>query len=285
MKLLVDSFWRATLYCLFPRVLALSVLPVLLLFGLMGALVYFFWQPVIDAMTNWLQTQAGLGWLLDWLEQWGLVRIRAVLAPALVLALSVPLIVIACLVAVAWLVTPAMVHLVAGRRFPSLVRRHGCGFVAGMGWSLWSALLAAGLLLATLPLWLFPPMALIVPVLVWGWLTARVMAFDALADHADPTERQVLLLKHRWPLLTMGLATGLLGAAPALLWASAALFVVMAPVFVPLAIWLYTLTFVFSSLWFVHYCLAALALERERLDGSGAATLWLPGSSEESDRC
>jgi len=29
-------------------------------------------------------------------------------------------------------------------------------------------------------------------------------------------------------------------------------------ILVPLAIWIYTLVFAFSSLWFSHYCLAAL---------------------------
>ena len=33
-------------------------------------------------------------------------------------------------------------------------------------------------------------------------------------------------------------------------------------VLVPLAIWIYTFVFVFSSLWFAHYCLAALAERR-----------------------
>jgi hypothetical protein len=31
---------------------------------------------------------------------------------------------------------------------------------------------------------------------------------------------------------------------------------------VPLAIWIYTLVFAFSSLWFAHYCLAALEMLR-----------------------
>jgi len=33
-------------------------------------------------------------------------------------------------------------------------------------------------------------------------------------------------------------------------------------VLVPLAIWIYTLVFAFSSLWFSHYCLAALQTMR-----------------------
>jgi hypothetical protein len=34
--------------------------------------------------------------------------------------------------------------------------------------------------------------------------------------------------------------------------------VALAPLLVPVAIWIYTLVFAFSSLWFAHYTLAAL---------------------------
>jgi len=40
------------------------------------------------------------------------------------------------------------------------------------------------------------------------------------------------------------------------------MFVAMAPVLVPVAIWVYTLVFAFSALWFAHYLLSALALRR-----------------------
>jgi hypothetical protein len=36
------------------------------------------------------------------------------------------------------------------------------------------------------------------------------------------------------------------------------MFVAMAPILVPIAIWIYTLVFAFSSLWFTHYGLSAL---------------------------
>jgi hypothetical protein len=45
--------------------------------------------------------------------------------------------------------------------------------------------------------------------------------------------------------------------------------VALAPVLVPLSIWLYTLIFAFSSLWFTHYCLAAL--QQLRLEQAAAA--------------
>jgi hypothetical protein len=42
------------------------------------------------------------------------------------------------------------------------------------------------------------------------------------------------------------------------------MFVAMAPILVPVAIWVYTLVFAFSSLWFTHYALSALQQLRAR---------------------
>ena len=60
--------------------------------------------------------------------------------------------------------------------------------------------------------------------------------------------------------------SGYLGAAPSVIWASGAMFVAMAPILVPVAIWVYTLVFAFSSLWFTHYALSALQQLRARGD-------------------
>jgi hypothetical protein len=125
-----------------------------------------------------------------------------------------------------------------------------------------ATLLALVALVATLPLWLVPPLALVLPPLIWGWLTARVMTYDTLAEHASADERRLLATRHRWPLLAIGVIAGFLGAAPSLLWASGALSVVLAPVLIPLAVWIYTLVFAFAALWFAHYLLAALAALR-----------------------
>ena len=88
------------------------------------------------------------------------------------------------------------------------------------------------------------------------------MSFDALADYASANERRAILKSHRWPLLAIGVLCGYMGAAPAVVWASGVLFAALFVVLVPLAIWIYTFVFVFSSLWFAHYCLAALAERR-----------------------
>jgi len=85
-----------------------------------------------------------------------------------------------------------------------------------------------------------------------------VMVYDVLAAHASVNERRTLMLRHRLPLLLMGVASGYLGLLPSLVWASGALFVAAFVLLVPLAIWAYTWVFAFSSLWFAHYALAAL---------------------------
>jgi hypothetical protein len=42
------------------------------------------------------------------------------------------------------------------------------------------------------------------------------------------------------------------------------MFVAMAPILVPVALWIYTLVFAFSSLWFAHFALSALQQLRSR---------------------
>ena len=128
---------------------------------------------------------------------------------------------------------------------------------AARRWAL--TLLALIALVVSMPLWLIPPLVLILPPLIWGWLTYRVMSFDALAEHAEPRSATTLLRTHRLPLLGIGVLCGYLGAAPSIVWASGLLFAAGFFVLVPIAIWIYTLVFAFSALWFAHYCLDALA--------------------------
>jgi hypothetical protein len=160
--------------------------------------------------------------------------------------------------------TPSLTRLVADRRFAGLQRKHGGSLMFGLWWTFSSLLLALGALLLTLPMWLVPPLAMLLPALIWGWLTYRVMAFDVLAEFASADERHTLMARHRMSLLGMGVVTGLMGAAPSLVWASGALFAAAFVILVPVAIWIYTLVFAFSSLWFAHYALSALqALRHE----------------------
>ena len=262
MTLLLDSFWRAVAYCLHPRVIVLSLLPLVLMAGLALGLGYFFWESAIDAVRASFDAWALLKTMIGWLEGVGLANLKTVLAPMVVVFLTTPVIVVLSLLLVAAFMTPAMLTLVANRRFPLLERKHGGSFFGSSFGALWATLAALLALLISIPLWFVPPLVLILPPLIWGWLTYRVMTYDVLAEHASADERRELVKRHRASLLGMGVMTGYLGAAPSLVWASGAIAIVFAPVLVPVAIWIYTLVFAFSALWYAHFALAALQTMR-----------------------
>ncbi len=258
MGLLLDSFWRAAVYCLRPRVIALFVLPLVLMAAAALVLSHFYWEPAVQGMHGLLEASALLGSFWGWLQGWGLGDVTRVVAPLMVILVVAPVLVVVSLLLVAVLMTPALVSLVAERRFPNLERKKGGSFIVSVAWSLGSTVLALVALVVSVPLWLVPPLVLILPPLIWGWLTYRVMTFDALAEHASKEERQEIFRRHRSSLLGIGILTGYLGAAPSIVWASGVVFAAAFLVLVPLAIWIYTLVFAFSSLWFTHYGLAAL---------------------------
>ncbi len=259
----LDSFWRAVAYCVHPRVIALSFLPLILMVALALGLGYFYWDPALDWVRTSLDSWSILNSLWQWLEGMGAGGLKVVLAPLIVIFAVTPVIVMLSLLFVAVLMTPALTSLVAERRFPQLERKKGGSMLVSIFWSLGSTLLALVALFISIPLWLVPPLILVLPPLIWGWLTYRVMTFDALADHASPAERREIFKRHRGWLLGIGVLTGYLGMAPSIVWASGALFAAAFVILVPVAIWIYTLVFAFSSLWFAHFCLLALQKLRE----------------------
>lgn len=263
MKLLIDSFWRSAIYCLYPRVIGLSVLPLVLIVALSWLLGYLYWDTAVTFVRAWLDASSWLALVWQWLEGVGLANLKTVVAPLLVIFSFTPLVVVGSLLAVSLLMTPALTRMVAERRFSGLQRKHGGSLLLSLWWTFFSMVLALGALVLTLPMWLVPPLALLLPAFIWGWLTYRVMAFDVLAEFASAEERDILMARHRMSFLAMGMVTGLMGAAPSLVWASGALFAAAFVILVPVAIWIYTLVFAFSSLWFAHFGLAALQALRD----------------------
>ena len=85
------------------------------------------------------------------------------------------------------------------------------------------------------------------------------MGFDALAEHASRAERDAILRAHRFPLLLMGIVCGFLCGVPSMIWTLGMVVIIAAPFVMVGVIWLYTLIFTFSALWFTHYCLSVLA--------------------------
>lgn len=279
MNLILDSFWRSVAYCLRPRVIALSFLPLVLMVALALGLGYFFWEDALDWVRIGLESSVIVNNVWGWLQSIGAGGLKMVLAPLIVIFAVTPFLVVLSLLAVAILMTPTLTLLVAERRFPQLERKRGGSFLFSVLWSLGSTLLALLAMVVSTPLWLVPPLILVLPPLIWGWLTYRVMAFDVLAEHASPEERREIFRRHWGWMLGMGVLCGFLGAVPSLIWASGALLAAAFVILVPLAIWIYILVFVFSSLWFAHYCLAALRSLRAEKEVA-AAILMAPAPME-----
>lgn len=262
MSPVVDAFWRAAAYCVHPRVIVWSVLPLAASALVVLGLGWLYWEPGIDALRNVLDGWEGVRVAKQWLRDVGGGGLVRVLEPLILVALAVPVVVVLSLFWVAVLMTPALSRLVVKRRFAGMSVAPQNRWLATLAWSLGHTVVALLLLVASLPLWLIPPLFLVLPPLIWGWLTYRVMLFDVLADHATVAERKQILREHRWPLFGMGVVSGYLGAAPSFIWAAGALALVFAPLLILVSVWLYTLVFAFSALWFAHYALAALQAQR-----------------------
>lgn len=258
MNAVADAFWRAAAYCLLPRVILLSLAPLLITGGATLALSYFFWEPAVAGARTLLEGWALIDTVLKWLEGVGAGGLRTLIGPLVVVALALPVVLVLSLLLVALLMLPTLVTMVVKRRFMQLEAQRGAAFWQSALWSLGCTVVALLALAVSVPLWFVPPLVLILPPLIWGWLTYRVMAFDVLAEHASSDERRAILRQHRWPLLAIGVVCGYLGAAPTLLWALGAVAFVLAPLLVLVSVWLYTLVFAFGALWFAHYSLAAL---------------------------
>ncbi|WP_194724127.1 EI24 domain-containing protein [Noviherbaspirillum malthae] len=258
MQKILVTFGKAMLSQLHYRMLLLTVLPFIVSVAIWGVLLWLGLQPMIDWLHAYFTDSGGFrvaGDVLGWL---GLGAISTVLVPLIAMWVLLPLMILTALVFVGVMAMPIIVRHVGTRHYPELEMKKG-GSVLGSLWiATYSFLIFAVLWLVTLPLALFPPLTFVVQPALWGWLTYRVMAYDALSEHASAEEMKTVLRQHRWPLLVIGAITGAMGAAPTLLWLGGALSVIFFPVLAAGAIWLYVLVFVFTGLWFEHYCLDAL---------------------------
>lgn len=272
------AFARALASMLHPRMLWLTFVPFVVAAAGWGVFFWFTWQDLVGTARSWLLSSS-LGTTLyrafDWV---GLANLHAAIAPFMVIALSVPLIVVTVLLLIATLSMPMVIRHLSARRFALLEARHGGTWWGSLVYALATTLLCLALTLVTMPLWLIPPLFAVIPPLLWGWLTYRVMTYDALALHASRAERIALMRRHRMPLLAIGVASGLISMLPTLLWAWSLWLIVLFPVIAAITIWLYAFILVFSALWFGHYCLDALEGLREEAARRDDDTRVLPAA-------
>ena len=224
---------------LHPRMLWLMAWPMLVAIGVWGAAAIALWTQLALRLAAWLER---------WLEaavffvEVDLGSAALVAAHVLLFLAFVPLVYLTALFILGIFGMQSMVEHVAARSYPQLERRRGGG-IAGSGWN--GAVALAGLLglaIASLPLWLLPPLWPVIPIAILGWVNQRLLRYDALSEHAARDEMARLFRERRGELYLLGVLLALVAYVPIL-----GLF---APVWFGLA--------------FIHYLLGALAAARGR---------------------
>lgn len=201
------------LKCLFhPRMMSLILWPMLLATLIWGGIAYYFWQDWVNSLTH----LAGIADARTYLQQHDLAWIAHYLIFALIILLLIPVTYITALVVTSIFAMPIMVNHVAKRDFPTLEMKHG-GTVAGSVRNGIVAIVAYAVLwLLTLPLWLFMPFALVVPIALTAYLNQRLFRYDALAEHASPEEFQLLLERSSGKFYLLGALLALIQLVPIL---------------------------------------------------------------------
>jgi hypothetical protein len=242
------------------RMLLLSIVPLLLSLALWGGLLYAGLQPLYDWLGDTFRDYGLFATSGSILSTLGLGFLKTMVVPLAAMLALLPLMIITSLLFIGVGAMPAIARHVSRVQFPNLERREGGSFLGSLGVNLSGIVVFALLWIVTLPLYALAPLALLAQAVLWGWLTARVMSYDALSIHASLEERRIIVASRRRQLLLIGTISGLLGALPGVVWiGGTVLSVVLFPVLAVLSIWIYLIIFIFTGLWFQYYCLQALA--------------------------
>ncbi len=231
MSLIFLSLTRALRDLFQFKIIWIMIWPVLVatLFWLMIGII--FW----DNFSVWiLQGFTTMG-IADWLAKTDSGWIASSVQWLIHLLAFVPLVMVTSLTITAIFVMPALINLVAKKRYPNLKREYGATVIGSVINALYAIVLYAVIWAIALPLWAFG-LGLLIPFLAAAFVNQQLFRYDALSEHPNKRELKQLLSTGRLPLWNLGLLTGLVQYVP--------LLNIIAPTFAALA--------------FTHYELARL---------------------------
>ena len=207
---LVDSFR--------PKMLMLTLVSVALASVFWLVVIWLSIEPLVHA-AKWFLSYLGFDFsgqaastdsaLLGWL--------KFILVPLAVFGLLWPIVATSAVLLAGLYVTPPVVNYLTGREFQRIEKKGDSGLVL----SVWVALKAVLVFLiawvVTLPLWLIPGVALVLPILLTAHLLMTVMRFDALAGHATKLELKEIKKRDSTSAWLIGLVCAFLSFIPPIL--------------------------------------------------------------------
>jgi hypothetical protein len=72
----------------------------------------------------------------------------------------------------------------------------------------------AGLFIASIPLWVIPPLWPLIPLVILAWGNQRLLRHDALAEHADRQEMAQIFRARRGGMYLLGLLMAIAAYVP-----------------------------------------------------------------------
>jgi|SRR5690625_97778 len=242
MKAVVLAFRRALVSQCHPKMLGALLMPFLI--ALLGAIVllWVFWTPLTQWLDSWLSEFGVIDTLDKWMLAIGWVSVKIYIIPILAIGVLLPSAGILGLVITAIFAMPVVLRHIEGRYYPGLERRGAHVLTVGTWNAIFIGLVFVIGWLLTMPLWLIPPLAAVLPIFWWAFAYAKIMRVDALIEHAAVAERRFLWRQHNAAYWLIGVILALLSLLPPL--------------------WL--VLPVFSALVFAHYSLEALSQYRQQ---------------------
>ncbi|MEK6664383.1 MAG: EI24 domain-containing protein [Pseudomonadota bacterium] len=238
MDTILDALGKGLKSQLQPKMLALTLWPMLLALLFWGGVFWWFWDVWAGSLVI-LTQEVGLeprlaGWGFAWIAHW--------LITLLLLSLLLPAVYVTSLLFAAVFAMPVMLSFVVARDYPDLEMKRGGTFMG----SVWNGLIAVGVFLIlwiiTLPLWLIPFGVLVVPTLLSAYLNQRLFMYDALMDHASREEFEQIKVRANGRLFGLGAILGFVHYIPILNF------------FTP----------IYIGLVYIHFCLGELQRLREK---------------------
>ena len=231
-----QAFWRGLRSQFHPRMLFALFLPVMVTIVLTILLLWFGFTP----LTQYIQAQIDQSVLTTYVDPLigaaGVVWLKSWLIPFLAVFMLLPIAgIVGLAVAAVWVMPWVLSHL-SVRNYPEIRAQGRQATLVSVWNALWVSVVFVFGWLITLPLWLIPPLGLVLSLFWWTFAFTKMMRIDTLVDHASSEERKLILQQRNTGYWVIGFICALLNLFPP------------AWVFLP----------VFSGLVFAHYSLEAI---------------------------